>query len=116
MDTQGGNRMRESCTYGSVRGVRGTSARRLHDRSPKTSWLRASTPVHHRLLAFPMRTAVRESELSIKRPDVGYPSFRRDPFARDVLLDPDGMTAGSTPQIDLAWVPRHNEAPSNTMI
>jgi hypothetical protein len=25
VDTQGGNRMRESCTYGSVRGVRGNS-------------------------------------------------------------------------------------------
>ena len=25
-----------------------------------------------------------------RRPDVGYPSFRRDPFARDVLLDPGG--------------------------
>src|ERR1700736_3471557 len=27
-----------------------------------------------------------------RRPDVGYPRFRRNPFARDVLLDPDGMT------------------------
>src|ERR1700732_4461640 len=25
-----------------------------------------------------------------RRPDVGYPRFRRDPFARDVLLDPGG--------------------------
>ena len=50
------------------------------------------TPVHHRLrlLAFPMRTAVRESELSTDGQTSGYPSFRRDPFARDVLLDPGG--------------------------
>src|SRR6202011_4826049 len=46
-------------------------------------------PVHHRLrlLTFPMRTIplTRHS-----RPVTRYPSFRRDPFARDVLLDPGG--------------------------
>src|SRR6202011_3889766 len=50
---------------------------------------RLLVPVHHRLrlLTFPMRTVplTRHS-----RPVTRYPSFRRDPFARDVLLDPGG--------------------------
>ena len=52
--------------------------------------VRLPTFVHHRLrlLAFPMRTA----SLSGWRPNVGSPSFRRDPFARDVLLDPGRAT------------------------
>ena len=34
VDTQGGNRMRESCTYGSVRGVRGNSHPYRDERPP----------------------------------------------------------------------------------
>jgi hypothetical protein len=34
VDTQGGNRMRESCTYGSVRGVRGNSRPYRENMSP----------------------------------------------------------------------------------
>ena len=34
VDTQGGNRMRESCTYGSVRGVRGNSHPYRENMSP----------------------------------------------------------------------------------
>ena len=47
--------------------------------------------VHHRLrlLAFPMRTALARTR---RRPDARYPRFRRDPFARDVALDPGGTT------------------------
>ena len=36
VDTQGGNRMRESCTYGSVRGVRGNS--HPYRDAPAASW------------------------------------------------------------------------------
>src|SRR6266404_609173 len=36
VDTQGGNRMRESCTYGSVRGVRGNS--HPYRDAPAESW------------------------------------------------------------------------------
>src|SRR5262249_23712713 len=52
---------------------------------------RLLVPVHHRLrlLTFPMRTVPRPRHL---RPVTRYPSFRRDPFARDVALDPGGTT------------------------
>src|SRR4029450_8017501 len=40
------------------------------------------------LLTFPMRTRSAQGLWS----DVGSPSFRRDPFARDVALDPGGTT------------------------
>src|SRR5207244_6412219 len=48
--------------------------------------VRLPAPVHHRLrlLAFPMRT----SASHFCWPDVGPLSFRRGPFARDVLFDP----------------------------
>jgi hypothetical protein len=47
-------------------------------------------PRHHRLrlLTFPMRTRSAHGLWS----DAGYPSFRRDPFARDVAFDPGGTT------------------------
>src|SRR5229473_5653942 len=53
--------------------------------------VRLPAPVHHRLrlLAFPMRTA----GLISQRPDAGYPSFRHDPSARDVLFDPGRAAA-----------------------
>src|SRR5207344_1652332 len=54
-----------------------------------TSHARASSATAPRLPDADRRT--RERTLN-RRPDVGYPSFRRDPFARDVLLDPDGTT------------------------
>jgi hypothetical protein len=52
--------------------------------------VRLPASVHHRLrlVAFPMRTRSAHGRWS----DVGYPSFRRDPFARDVALDPGGTT------------------------
>src|SRR5271169_3864005 len=52
--------------------------------------VRLPTPVHHRLrlLTFPMRTRSAHGLWS----DAGSPSFRRDPFARDVALDPGGTT------------------------
>src|SRR4249919_2640167 len=50
---------------------------------------RASSATAPRLPDADRRT--RERTLN-RRPDVGYPRFRRNPFARDVLLDPDGMT------------------------
>src|SRR5215831_11562698 len=48
--------------------------------------VRLPASVHHRLRlrAFPMRTL----GAFCHRPDAGYPSFRRDPSARDVLFDP----------------------------
>ena len=51
-------------------------------------------PVHHRLrlLAFPMRTAVLMTSTHSRRSNPRYPRFRRDLFARDVALDPGGMT------------------------
>ena len=52
-----------------------------------TSHARASSATAPRLPDADRRT--RERTLN-QRPDVGYPSFRRDPFARDVLLDPGG--------------------------
>src|SRR4249919_1125 len=52
-----------------------------------TSHARASSATAPRLPDADRRT--RERTLN-RRPDVGYPSFRRDPFARDVLLDPGG--------------------------
>src|SRR6202011_2620012 len=57
-------------------------------RSP-TSHTRASSATAPRLPDADRRT--RERTLN-RRPDVGYPRFRRNPFARDVLLDPGGMT------------------------
>src|SRR3982074_3312746 len=65
--------------------------RRLHS---YYGLVRLPTPVHHRLrlLAFPdADRRTRERTLN-RRPDVGYPRFRRNPFARDVFLDPGGMT------------------------
>ena len=52
--------------------------------------VRLPASVHHRLrlLAFPMRTRSAHGRWS----DAGSPSFRRDPFARDVALDPGGTT------------------------
>src|SRR5712691_1566511 len=52
--------------------------------------VRLPASVHHRLrlLAFPMRTCV----VGPRRPGAGPPSFRRDPFARDVLFDPGRAT------------------------
>ena len=57
--------------------------RRLHS---YYGLVRLPASVHHRLwlLAFPMRTL----GASCHRPDAGYPSFRRDLSARDVLFDP----------------------------
>src|ERR1700736_521755 len=52
-----------------------------------TSHARASSATPPRLPDADRRT--RERTLN-RRPDVGYPRFRRDPFARDVLLDPGG--------------------------
>jgi len=51
--------------------------------------VRLPTSVHHRLrrLAFPMRT---RSALGLWS-EAGSPRFRRDPFARDVALDPGGV-------------------------
>src|SRR4249920_1633816 len=54
-----------------------------------TSHARASSATAPRLPDADRRT--RERTLN-RRPDVGYPSFRRDLFARDVALDPGGMT------------------------
>src|SRR5207342_1606586 len=54
-----------------------------------TSHARASSATAPRLPDADRRT--RERTLN-RRPDVGYPRFRRDPFARDVLLDPGGTT------------------------
>src|SRR3984893_7972493 len=51
------------------------------------SHARASSATAPRLPDADRRT--RERTLN-RRPDVGYPRFRRDPFARDVLLDPGG--------------------------
>src|SRR5262249_17210099 len=61
--------------------------RRLHSYYGE---VRLPTPVHHRLrlLTFPMRTRSTHGLWS----DAGYPRFRRDPFARDVALDPGGTT------------------------
>jgi hypothetical protein len=39
VDTRGGNRMRESCTYGSVRGVRGNSHPYRDNHNPCTSFI-----------------------------------------------------------------------------
>src|SRR5829696_849043 len=52
--------------------------------------VRLPASVHHqlRLLAFPMRTRSAHGLWS----DAGPPKFRRDPFARDVALDPGGTT------------------------
>ena len=52
--------------------------------------VRLPTPVHHRLrlLTFPMRTRSAQGPWSA----AGYPQFRRDPFARDVALDPGGTS------------------------
>src|SRR5215813_14120975 len=57
---------------------------------PQTAPQSLPTPVHHRLrlLTFPMRTRSTHGLWS----DAGYPRFRRDPFARDVALDPGGTT------------------------
>src|ERR1700730_2439577 len=52
-----------------------------------TSHARASSATPPRLPDADRRT--RERTLN-RRPDVGYPRFRRNPFARDVLLDPGG--------------------------
>src|SRR5262249_24544557 len=62
--------------------------RRLHS---YYDGVRLLVSVHHRLrlLAFPMRTVV----LSTWRPDTRSPSFRCDPFARDVALDPGRASA-----------------------
>src|SRR5258705_8488560 len=54
-----------------------------------SSHARASSATASRLPDADRRT--RERTLN-RRPDVGYPRFRRNPFARDVLLDPGGMT------------------------
>ena len=63
--------------------------RRLHSYYGlvRTSHARASSATAPRLPDADRRT--RERTLN-RRPDVGYPRFRRDPFARDVLLDPGG--------------------------
>src|SRR6516165_410324 len=57
--------------------------------------VRLLVSVHHRLrlLVFPMRTRSAHGLWS----DTRYPSFRRDPFARDVALDPGGMTMPRIP-------------------
>src|SRR4249920_1565913 len=54
-----------------------------------TSHARASSATAPRLPDADRRT--RERTLN-RRPVTRYPSFRRDPFARDVLLDPGGTT------------------------
>jgi hypothetical protein len=61
--------------------------RRLHSYYGE---VRLPTPVHHRLrlVTFPMRTRSAHGLWS----DAGYPRFQRDPFARDVALDPGGTT------------------------
>src|SRR5215470_4841006 len=41
--------------------------------------------VHHRLSVFPSRCG---PEAELPWPNAGSPKFRRDPFARDLLLDP----------------------------
>jgi hypothetical protein len=55
--------------------------------------VRLLVSVHHRLrlLASPMRTVV-VLATRLRRPDTRPPSFRGDPFARDVLFDPGGTT------------------------
>src|SRR6516165_5043092 len=57
--------------------------------------VRLLVSVHHRLrlLVFPMRTRSAHGLW----PDTRYPSFRRDPFARDVALDPGGTTMPRIP-------------------
>src|SRR6516165_4929816 len=57
--------------------------------------VRLLVSVHHRLrlLVFPIRTRSAHGLWS----DTRYPSFRRDPFARDVALDPGGMTMPRIP-------------------
>ena len=65
--------------------------RRLHS---YYGLVRLPTPVHPSATAPRLPDAdrrTRERTLN-RRPDVGYPRFRRNPFARDVLLDPGGMT------------------------
>jgi hypothetical protein len=61
--------------------------RRLHS---YYGLVRLPTPVHHRLRlhTFSMRTAGTREQTLIRRPVVGSPKFRRDPFAHDVLFDP----------------------------
>src|SRR5215468_8220550 len=61
--------------------------------------VRLLVSVHHRLwlLTFPMRTVV----LSTSRPGTRSPSFRCDPFARDVAFDPGRATA---PRIAVQWL------------
>src|ERR1700730_15715147 len=63
-----------------------SSASQLLWQSP-TSRARASSATTPRLPDADRRT--RERTLN-RRPDVGYPRFPRNPFARDVLLDPGG--------------------------
>src|SRR5215510_1935933 len=65
--------------------------RRLVRQLPSSYYgVRLPAPVHHRLqlLAFPMRTRAIPCQWS----DVGSPSFRRSPFARDVFFDPGRAT------------------------
>src|SRR5262245_60684668 len=70
--------------------------RRLHSYYGE---VRLPTPVHHRLrlLTFPMRTRSAHGLWS----DAGYPRFRRDPFARDVALDPGGTTMPRIPALHM---------------
>jgi hypothetical protein len=57
--------------------------------------VRLLVSVRHRLrlLAFPMRTATLGTNTRPRRPDTRSPSFRCDPFARDVALDPGRASA-----------------------
>jgi hypothetical protein len=70
VDTRGGNRMRASCMYGSVRGVRGNShpyprAARVHHAARRvTKWpFVAHTPRWHRPFAF-LTTGLRFREVA----------------------------------------------------
>src|SRR6185436_12546988 len=88
-----------------LRRVRTRFVRRLHS---YYDGVRLLVSVHHRLrlLAFPMRTDV----LSTLRPDTRSPSFRCDPFARDVALDPGRASAPRIavphmlPSSELSWL------------
>src|SRR5262245_22229896 len=83
------HRLRRGCRLrGLLRGGLLRFVRRLHS---YYDGVRLLVSVHHRLrfLTFPMRTVV----LSTWRPDTRSPSFRCDPFARDVVLDPGRASA-----------------------
>src|ERR1044072_1853528 len=74
-----------------LRSVRTRFVRRLHS---YYDGVRLLVSVHHRLrlLAFPMRTNLLSTRTR-RRPDTRSPSFRCDPFARDVASDPGRVTA-----------------------